>query len=349
MSKKNSQNTKKAVGLISGGLDSLLSAVILRDLGFKVIGLNFNTGFTGRCRDPVKEDDRRQRKSISEIGEQLGIEVRVIDISDEYLEVLLNPEYGYGSAVNPCIDCHIFMLKKAKRVMQEEDASFVFTGEVLGQRPMSQHLPTLRLIERESGLAGYLLRPLSAKLLDPTIPELDGMVEREKLFAFSGRSRKPQMELARNLGLEGYQQPAGGCLLTDKSFGRKFRDLLGHLKDKSPSREDIMLLSLGRHFRLSERVKAVSGRDEEENEALDKMLSGKPRLQVDDGRGSAVYIVGDPTEDEIITAAGIAARYCHASVSENTLKSVRFIQYDCERIIDSAPLLDERLAEMRVY
>lgn len=229
----------KALGLISGGLDSMLSLKIVRDvLGCEVRAINFYTGFciteTQRRIGRKRDDGSVKPNEALVAGAILDTEVELIDISDQgYLDVIANPKYGYGANANPCIDCRINMFVRARRILEEWGGDFVFTGEVLGQRPKSQRRQTLGLIEKQSGLKGRLLRPLSAKLLPPTIAEQEGLIDCEKLFAISGRSRKEQMELARQFGLEGWPQPAGGCCyLTDEAFARKFFDVLDHREER---------------------------------------------------------------------------------------------------------------------
>jgi len=242
----------KAIALISGGLDSALAAKIIRLQGIDVIGIAFITPFV--------------HPRVGKLAGNIGIEINLIDISLEYLGLIKNPCFGFGKNLNPCIDCHIFMLKKAKEFMLEYKANFVITGEVLGQRPMSQNRVALRKIEKESGLEGLLIRPLSAKHLAWTIAEQKGWVDRDRLFDFSGRSRKPQLELAKQLDLEGFGQPAGGCLLTDPGFSRRLKDLLTYQQEFNLN--DIELLKLGRHFRLSSQAKLILGRNQQENQRL---------------------------------------------------------------------------------
>lgn len=207
-----------------------------------------------------------QGKKAWEVGMKNEIKPVFIDIFEEFLPILRAPKYGYGSQVNPCVDCHILMLKIAKAKMEELGADFVLTGEVLGQRPMSQNRSALELIERESGLKGLLLRPLSAKLLPPTKAEMEGVVRRELLLGISGRARRPQMELVKAYNITHYETPGGGCLLTDPLYALKVKDLLVH--SNSLERWDFELLKFGRHFRITKDLKLVVGRDKGENEAL---------------------------------------------------------------------------------
>lgn len=245
---------RKALLLFSGGLDSILAAKILKDQGIEVVGLTFRSYFF----------DERQAKKYAK---QLGISLKIVDISEEHFEIVKNPKYGYGKSINPCIDCRVLMLKKAKEIMEKEGFDFVATGEVLGERPMSQNKKALKIVEKESGLEEYLLRPLSAKLLKPTISEKLGLVDRSRLLAIKGRSRKKQIELAKKFGLK-YPQPSGGCILTDLNFGKKLKEVLE--KRKNLDGNDIRLLRVGRHF-WYKCFKIVVGRNKEENEILKKL------------------------------------------------------------------------------
>ncbi|HSV31854.1 MAG TPA: hypothetical protein VLH40_07535 [Atribacteraceae bacterium] len=255
-------NGRRAVALFSGGLDSRLAALLVARQGIAVTLVHFVTGFAH-----VKglAESRNSRISFSR---KFGLELREISIEDEFLGIIENPRFGWGKNLNPCVDCKIMMLRKARTLLSEIEADFIVSGEVLAQRPMSQHGPALRLIEKEGGLTGLLLRPLSARLLPSTIPEEQGWIDRDRLGGFSGRSRKPQMNLARIIGLAEYPPPAGGCLLTDRRFCDKLRDVLlrGSL---TPA--EVRLLKVGRHFRLSDRVKLVVARDEKEGFMLQEL------------------------------------------------------------------------------
>jgi len=303
-------DSRKAIALLSGGLDSQLAIAVARAQGIEVEALHFHTGFS------VTERRRRLGResgacgdAIRRSGSQLGVPVRIIDVSREYMDVALHPQYGYGANVNPCVDCHLFMLRKARQHMLQVGADFVITGEVLGQRPMSQHRRALQLLERESELEGLLLRPLSARLLSPTTPEREGWVDRDRLYAFDGRSRKPQMRLAEELGLEEYPQPAGGCLLTDENYARRFRDLVAHADIETLTPEDMMLLAIGRHFRVSERAKCIVGREEAENSYLDQVQGDWGRMASRDHMGPVTLVEGARSDEDKWTIARITARY----------------------------------------
>ena len=268
----------RAIVLISGGLDSSLAVKAIQNQGIEVLAINFLIPFLS----PVRNIKLKEKKSkipnkvkddltdsnnyfAKRIAEQLGCAFKIITLTDDYLEMVKNPKHGYGKNFNPCIDCKILMLKQAKNIMTEVGASFIATGEVIGQRPMSQHKQSLQRIEEESGLNRLLVRPLSALLLSPTIPQEKGWLRREFLFDIQGRGRRRQIGLAKKWGVEEYPWPGGGCLLTDSHFCRRLKDLLKYGK---LSIGDIELLKLGRHFRISPDFKLIVGRDKEENEKL---------------------------------------------------------------------------------
>lgn len=255
----------KTVVLLSGGLDSMLAVKVLMEQGIKVRTVSFKSHFF---------DAKQARKA----AKNLKVPLKVIDISKEHLKIVKGPKYGYGRGMNPCIDCHILMLRLAKEIMEKEKFDFVSTGEVLGERPMSQNKRTLELVEEESSLKGYLLRPLSAKLLAETIPEKKGQVAREKLFAIFGRSRKKQIELAKKWKIKYYPSPAGGCLLTDLEFSKRLRELFQKCSDSKSN--DIELLKVGRHFWFLDKpkVKIVVGRNHRENLKIKKLARKKDVL-----------------------------------------------------------------------
>lgn len=244
------------MALISGGMDSALAARLMLEQGIDVHGLYLALSW-GCC----------QKDKAVAIAQQLGIPLMVLSVGDAYLDVIRKPKYGYGAAMNPCVDCRIYMFRLAGRYREEIGAGFVVTGEVLGQRPMSQRRQPLEIIEAESGLEGLLLRPLCAQHLEPTLPELLGVVDRGKLLAISGRARHEQMALTQAAGLSGYSTPAGGCLLTDEYFAGKAKDLFAH--EERPTTKDMELLAIGRHFRIGPRTKIILGRNELENLQLE--------------------------------------------------------------------------------
>ncbi len=306
----------RAIGMLSGGLDSTLALKLMQGQGLDVKAITFYTGFciteTQRRLGGRAKDGKVPRNEALRAGADLGVEVEMVDISDRgYLDIVANPRYGYGANANPCVDCRIFMMSRAREIMEREGADFIFTGEVLGQRPKSQRRDTLALIEKKSGLEGRLLRPLSAKLLPPTLPEMEGKVDREKLCGISGRSRKEQMALADQLGVVDYPQPAGGCcFLTDESFGRKFHDLLDHREVRKIEKDEIVLLATGRHFRIHPKVKLVVGRTEGENYILERYADEtRWRLETPDHLGPLALVEGTPDFEQRVLASRIVARY----------------------------------------
>lgn len=254
----------KAIALFSGGLDSTLAMKLILDQGIEVLALNISTGF-GSTKDRAEH--------MQSMCDQVGARLMIIDIESEFLQdVLFSPKHGYGKNFNPCIDCHAKMFAVAKRIMESEGASFLVSGEVLGQRPMSQNKDALQLVLNESNCEGLLLRPMSAKLLEPTIAEINGWVDREKLEGISGRSRDRQLELASEIGLADFESPGGGCLLTDENFGKKMRDFIKYDKFEV---KDIPVMKFGRHLRLSDGAKLVVGRNQEENAYLQEIDNDK--------------------------------------------------------------------------
>jgi tRNA U34 2-thiouridine synthase MnmA/TrmU len=290
----------KAIGLLSGGLDSTLAVKLMMNQGIEVTALNFITPFCTCTRKGCKHEANR-------IAEKFDIPIKVVVAGDEYIQMVKNPKHGYGKNMNPCIDCRIFMLKKAKKYMEEMGASFLFTGEVLGQRPMSQRRETMTIIEKEAGLEGLILRPLSAQFLEPTIPEKEGLIDREKLFGIRGRWRKPQMELAEEFGIKDYLCPAGGCRLTDPQFARRVREAFEHDEDGI---QDMNLLKYGRHFRLPSGVKVIVGRNEEENSIISIFAGERDLLMEGIGFGSPITLLKDSCDErDIKTAASVCVRY----------------------------------------
>lgn len=297
---------RKAIALLSGGLDSTLAVKMMLDLGIEVEALNFTSPFctcTGKNSGCKSEAVR--------VAQEYNIPIKVMHKGVDYLEIVRNPVHGYGKGVNPCIDCRIYLLKKAKEYMAESGADFVFTGEVLGQRPMSQRRDTLRVIERESGLEGLLLRPLSARHFEPTVPEKEGWVDRDKLLAIEGRSRSVQMKMAEDLDVKNYPCPAGGCLLTELSFVPKIKDVFAHCGELD--QRDFRLLKTGRHFRISPVSKAIMGRSEGDNDQLESIRQpGEAALTWLDGNTPVAIIVGAQDETNFKLSARIMLRYTKA-------------------------------------
>ncbi len=304
---------RKAVALISGGLDSMLAARVIQEQGIHVEGLNFFTGFCveGHTHAIRKKDRSKQKRNNALwVAERLGIRLHIVDVVEEYKEVLTNPRHGYGAHLNPCLDCKVFMVAKALQWMEEHGFDFIITGEVLGQRPMSQRRDTLPVVARESGAGDRLLRPLCAKLLPPTLPEREGWVDRERLYGFSGRSRKPQMELARRFGLEGYAQPAGGCcFLTDERYAAKLADLWRARGSRRYELDDIMLLKVGRHLRPRPHFKLIVGREEGENRFLEGYRGRFTHLRPLSHGGPLVLVDGEVSREDLELAARLTARF----------------------------------------
>jgi tRNA U34 2-thiouridine synthase MnmA/TrmU len=272
------------------------------DQGIDVHAFNVVTSFC--CCTPKGSSCSAARTAVR----QLGVDLEVVNMTEEFLPIVADPAHGYGSGMNPCLDCRVLMFTKARQYMEEIGASFVVTGDVLGQRPMSQRRDAMRLIDRESGLDGLVVRPLSAALLEPTIPEREGWVDRNALLAVSGRSRRSQIELAEAMGLKDYPCPAGGCLLTDPIFAGRVRDLLDHCGELRL--EDVRLLRLGRHFRLSPTAKVAVGRDQNENHRLgNELKDGDYALEISGQPGPLTLVRGEVSEDDLAVAAAITSRY----------------------------------------
>lgn len=278
----------KALVLLSGGLDSILAVKILLEQGIEVAAVNFRTNFCGPS---------HARPAAA----ALGVPLREVNIRQEFLPVLKSPRHGYGAGLNPCIDCHALMLKKAGEIMRREGFDFVATGEVLGERPMSQHKRALDIVAKDADLEGYLLRPLSAKLLEATIPEQDGRVDREKLLSISGRSRKIQIALAKHYGFKDYPSPAGGCALTQKEFVVRLKELMDNKPDFTP--EDVDLAAVGRHFWING-CWLILGRNKAENDFLSSQVkAGEIFIIPINFGGPEALIKGEKMPEEIIERA----------------------------------------------
>lgn len=338
----------KGIGLLSGGLDSALAALVVRDAGAEVECLHFFTGFcvTGH-NSRVGRKDRPIANHALQVAAEAGIPVELVDISQDYLPMVLNPKFGYGRNMNPCVDCRIFMLERAREHMERVGADFVFTGEVIGQRPKSQLRGALRAIERESGLHGRLLRPLSAKLLPPTQVEIDGLLDREKLHGIHGRGRKFQIELAARYGLTTHMQPAGGCcFLTDEAYSTKFKDVLEHRNGEEITVEDVFVLGVGRHFRLSDRLKVIVGRDEVENKFLEHYTKDYWSARAVGHAGPTAIIMGQTTTGDLVSIASMVARYCDGKREQAVEVEFRFGGE--VRSVTAAPARDDVLRAYRV-
>lgn len=305
---------RKAIALLSGGLDSTLAVRLMIDQGIDVISIHFTSVFCN-C-TPKKAGCRLQARKIAE---DLNVPIHVIHKRMDYIRMVERPPHGHGSGMNPCIDCRIYMLRKVKELLPQMGASFVITGEVLGQRPMSQYRNTLRLIERESQLEGLILRPLSAQHFSPSIAEKEGIVDRRRLLDISGRSRKVQIDLAEQFGIRDYPCPAGGCLLTDKEIAARLRDLFAYVPNYDMG--DLQLLKIGRHFRLNPALKVIVGRNREDNEKISMFAeSGSIIFSPSGFRGPTAIIRGTTDKESDKLIGGIIARYSQDRMTMYAIK-----------------------------
>ncbi len=340
---RNADDKKRghAIALFSGGLDSALAILLIQRQNIEVTALTFMTHFG--C-------DLGDRSSCGSnpypAAEKFGFKVKLMHLGEKFVDIVINPKYGHGKNMNPCTDCRILMLREAKELMELVNADFVITGEVMGQRPMSQTRDKLNLVAKEAGLKGKLLRPLSAKLLPPTEPELSGLVDREQLESISGRSRKRQLELAREFGLDDFPSPASGCLLTDASYSARLRDLLTHTEGR-PSFNALNLLKVGRHFRLDDKTKIVVGRNEADNLQL---FAYKPEsaawLEVPDVGSPLTLLIGEASEENVRRAAAITARYSAARREPSV--DVLVATPERERRITVTPAKDEAIQPLAI-
>lgn len=332
----------KAIALLSGGLDSILATRLVLEQGIEVEAVNFLTVF---CNCTSRGKTCLASKSAASA---LGVKLKVFEVSKEYFEIVKKPKYGYGRNMNPCLDCRIFMFKKAKGYMEASGADFLVTGEVLGERPMSQRRDAMMIIERDSGLKGMILRPLSAKLLEPTMPEKKGMVDREKLLAIVGRSRKPQIKLASDFGINDYPCPAGGCLLTSSEFANKVKDLIKHKPDFGLN--DVVLLKQGRHFRISPEAKFVVGKDREDNIRLKNLAQDEDiYFRPINTKGPVGIWSGIYDESLLMKAAGIIARYCDKEPGCAKIDiAYKIFPSAEEEVINIGPLEEEEIKRLRI-
>jgi tRNA-uridine 2-sulfurtransferase len=331
---------RKAVALLSGGLDSTLAILAVLRQGVEVRAIKFQTPFDAEA--SLKATGSYPFSN----ARRFCFDIELCNLGDRFLDMLKDPKHGYGRNMNPCIDCRILMLKEAKQFMDLIRADFIITGEVLGQRPMSQRKDMLYHIDREAGVTDLVLRPLSAKLLKITASEQEGIINREMLYSFSGRSRKPQIILARELGLADYPAPAGGCLLTEPNYANRLKELMTF--GPAPSMRDIDLLRIGRHFRYSSFCKIVIGRDEAENDAIESLATGTDYLLRVEGYGSPLTLVtGVISGDVLKIAASLCARYSDAKDLPGVDVSV-FVKDVKQDSIDAHPAGDDILQQYRI-
>lgn len=299
----------KGISLFSGGLDSILAVRLIQKQGIGIEGVTFETPFFNA------EKARRA-------ADQIGIPLFVMDITEEYLVMLKAPRYGYGRNMNPCIDCHTMMLKTAGRRMEETGADFLFTGEALGQRPMSQTKQSLHIVARKSGYEGYIVRPLSAKLLPETIPEKEGKIDRQQLLDIQGRGRKRQIELAKHYGIKNYPNPAGGCLLTDSTFSKRLRDLFEHQEDLNI--RNFELLKSGRRIRTNNNAVIIVGRNKKDNAVIQGLsVDEDVIIRMKDFPGPTVLIPDGCDEETLHFAAAVCAFYSDAPNDERVVAGCR--------------------------
>jgi len=329
-----------AVSLISGGLDSILATRLVMDMDIEVTALFFTTPFFGG-----RQDDTG--RFILKMMEDYGINAHVIDISEKYMRMLKSPAHGYGGHFNPCIDCKILMISEAIKYMEDVGAKFIVTGEVVGQRPMSQRKDVMRIIERDSGAEGILLRPLCAKLLKPTIPEIEGWVKRDSLYDFSGRSRKPQIDMAESLGVTDYPSPAGGCCLTDPIISKRIKKLY-EIKT-SPDPHDVELLRIGRPFHIGDGVIMTLGRNLEENEVIEKIgVSGDIYIKLLDLPGPTGIVRGALSDKRITLAMSILARYSKARGEDEVRVGLGESPHSFDTVIGVRPSDDDKIRDLRL-
>ena len=319
----------RALAMVSGGLDSILAAKLIKEQGIEVIGICFRSYFFSE-------------ESAIKMTKQVDIPLVVVDFSPEHLDLVKNPKHGRGKNMNPCIDCHAMMMNYAGKLLEEYNADFIITGEVLNQRPMSQNRQALNIVKKESGFANKILRPLCAKNIEPTEMELNGLVDREQLLGISGRSRKPQMKLAEKWGITEYPSPAGGCKLTEPNYALRLKDLLDFKEEVEEN--ELSLLRYGRHFRTEDNNKIIVARTKEESENIKKYVNSEYySFHTTDFSGALVLLENKGTERDIELAARISGRYSKGR-EERVLK-VKYGQYGTklENVIEVSPINDEEL------
>jgi tRNA-specific 2-thiouridylase len=295
----------KAISLFSGGLDSVIAVKLIADQEIDVIAMFIDTGF-GSTKD--------KKSHLENMCEQIGAELKIVDIREQFIsDILFKPKYGYGKNFNPCIDCHANMFRVGKQLMEKFDASFLISGEVIGQRPMSQRVDAMNNVLKLADADNLILRPLSAKLLKPTKPELESWVDRDKLLDISGRNREIQISLAKKWKLKNYESPGGGCLLTEKHFSHRLREFLSY---DTLTSKDVELLKFGRHFRLPSKSKLVIGRDETDNQKLERINNNKFVEVILPIIGPYSLLSKDANKEDKILAAQLAITYAKSTVNK---------------------------------
>jgi tRNA U34 2-thiouridine synthase MnmA/TrmU len=333
------EEKKKVVALLSGGLDSRLAVKMMQNQGFEVEAVAIKTPFCDF------DCGRGCGFEIRETADTLGVKLKTVYLGDNYIEMLKHPKHGFGSGMNPCIDCRAMMFEAGKKHMEEIGAEFIISGEVLGQRPMSQHAPALKTIEKESGLEGKIVRPLSAALLPPTEPEIKGLIKREDLGKIRGRSRKDQLKMAQEFGIENPPNAGGGCLLTDPAFAIRVKDLFKHTE--TPTTNDIDLLKIGRHFRFDENTKLVVGRNKDENEMIKALaLDTDILLEAKDHVGPVSLIRGKKLQDHLGLSAAITLRYGDAPKDTPSIVTVQKNNVNSE--VSEVPVLEAVYLQYRI-
>lgn len=324
----------RALAMLSGGLDSILAAKLIKDQGIEVIGITYKSYFF---------DEENARRMVK----QIDIPLEVVDFSEEHFELVKNPKHGYGKNMNPCIDCHAMMMRYSGELLKKFEADFIITGEVINQRPMSQNAGALNTVKKESGFSDKILRPLCAKLLPPTEMEESGMVDREKLMNINGRSRKVQIELAEKWNIKDYPSPAGGCKLTEPGYSKRLRDLLDNNDEVTP--RDMELLRYGRRFRISRNTVIISARTKDEGDLIKPILnSNDTGFIVDKYTGSMVVLVGEATEEGIKLAAAIAARYSKGKDEEKVTVRYGKISKPYNGLVEVTPITDKELEQYMI-
>jgi hypothetical protein len=327
----------KAVGLFSGGLDSYIAVKLIQEQSIEVTALVID----------LWSYERKEKNRLSDDAKRLGMKYRYEEITSQFLERLMEPWWGYGTAVNPCIDCKFLMMIKAKEVMEEIGAEFVFSGEVLGQRPMTQNKQVMNMLEKKTGLEGRLLRPLSAKLLKPTEAEKTGIVNREKLLDIQGRGRSRQFDLAKEYNITGYHPPGGGCILTYREYAAKVLDFINYSDKARPNPEDMEVYKYGRHFRISKDLKIIVGKDDNDNEILEEFSEGRGVIDLRALPGPLVLLEGEVQGKDLETAASIALRY--SKIRRYIGTSVLYISRDGkESTVATRSVPEDELERLRI-